>query len=326
MATKNINSKTNKNDVVYQILTDRVTEALKSGIIPWERPWFGTSGAWGRTSKGKPYSILNQLCLPEGGEYITFNQMQAEGGHLKEGAKSSIICFFKLNKKEFVGEDGSPILDKDGNPEYKTWATLKYYRVFNIKDTDLKQRYHRIEDMGISERQRNKKADAIIKNYLEREGITLHQDKQRGEAFYLPSDDSITLPLKKQFKDKALYYNTCFHEITHSTGASTRLNREVKNLFGSAAYAREELVAELGAATMLHRRGIFTKRAETNSAAYIQNWLGALENDIKLIAWAAVRAQKAADFIDPLPSEFIDEEPDLEEQMELDLVAGAGIA
>lgn len=319
---KNTKSANTSRNEVYQILTDRVVEALKTGVIPWEKPWFGTSGAWGHCGKGKKYSLLNCLLLPEGGEYITFKQMQAEGGQLKEGAKSHMICFYKLNRKEDTEH-----LDENGDPTTKTWATLKYYRVFRIEDTTVPQRYHLVdESKTLSERACNRKAEAILTDYLDRAGIKVLQDKQGNEAFYRPSDDTITLPLKKQFKDKALYYKTCFHEAVHSTGAESRLAREVKNMFGSAAYAREELVAELGAASLLNRCKLFSKRAETNSAAYIQNWLGALENDPKLIAWAAVRAQKAADYIDPTEVELEGEEPVMTEEVELDLVAGAGIA
>ena len=317
MAKKNNRKNTSSKNEVYQILTDRVVEALKSGVIPWEKPWFGTSGAWGRSGKGKKYSLLNCLLLPEGGEYITFKQVQEAGGTINEGAKSHLVMFYKLNRREQADEAGQPILDANGDPTIKTWVTLKYYRVFRVADTTVPQKFHLQTEAGLSPRACNRKAEAILADYIDRAGIKVLQDKQGNEAFYRPADDTITLPLKKQFKDKALYYKTAFHEAIHSTGAESRLNRPITNLFASDAYAREELVAELGAASLLHRCKLFTKRAEDNSTAYIQSWLGALENDPKLIAWAAVRAQKAADYIDPSDVGLEEEEPVATEELEV---------
>lgn len=112
--------------------------------------------------------------------------------------------------------------------------------------------------------------------------------------------DCVEVPRSKQFAENAQYYSTLFHELTHSTGHATRLNRpEVVhvNFFGSEEYSKEELVAEMGAAFLCQQVGIECERAFKNSAAYIHGWLQALKNDRKLVVMAAAKAEKAAEYI-----------------------------
>ena len=120
----------------------------------------------------------------------------------------------------------------------------------------------------------------------------------RGDrAFYRPSSDSVTLPMMEQFKSIAEYYSTAFHELTHSTGHFSRLNRLEKAVFGSETYSKEELVAEIGAASLMNEMGFETEESFRNSVAYIQNWLKALRNDKKMVISAAGKAEKAAKMI-----------------------------
>lgn len=102
----------------------------------------------------------------------------------------------------------------------------------------------------------------------------------------------------EQFTDTAEYYSCAFHEMTHSTGHSSRLNRlKATAHFGNSEYSKEELVAEIGAAALMNITGTETPKAFRNSAAYIQNWLTALRNDRRMIVSASGAAQKAVDFI-----------------------------
>ena len=148
-------------------------------------------------------------------------------------------------------------------------------------------------------------ADAIIADYLKRSGVKLtHQEGDR--AFYRPSADTVTLPLLAQFKELAEYYSTAFHELTHSTGHASRLNRLSKvACFGSEDYSKEELVAEIGAAALVNHAGLETSSSFRNSAAYIQNWLKALQNDKRLIVSAAGQAEKACNLILGTTDQFI---------------------
>ena len=140
-------------------------------------------------------------------------------------------------------------------------------------------------------------AQDIIYDYLSREGVKLsHEEGDR--AFYRPATDEVVLPIRKQFMSTAEYYSTVFHELTHSTGHPSRLNRLTQpSFFGTEDYSKEELVAEIGAAALVSHVGLETASSFRNSAAYIQNWLGVLKNDKRFIVSAAGRAEKAVNLI-----------------------------
>ena len=106
------------------------------------------------------------------------------------------------------------------------------------------------------------------------------------------------VPEISQFTDLAEYYSTAYHEVVHSTGHPSRLNRitDVAQ-FGSESYSREELIAELGASYLVNAAGLETPSSFGNSAAYIKNWLSALKNDKRLVVAAAGKAEKAVRLI-----------------------------
>ena len=132
---------------------------------------------------------------------------------------------------------------------------------------------------------------------VKREGVTI-EHQQGDRAFCRPSTDTITLPLMRQFAETAEYYSTAFHEMTHSKGHAKRLDRLEKTaFFGSDAYSKEELIAEIGAAALINRAGLETAKSFRNSAAYIQSWLQALKNDKRFIVSAAGKAEKAVALI-----------------------------
>jgi antirestriction protein ArdC len=122
-------------------------------------------------------------------------------------------------------------------------------------------------------------------------------------AYYSPGGDFVGMPSPEQFKSGEDYYSVLFHELTHSTGHESRLNRKGVSgadgqwsAFGSQSYSKEELVAEMGAAFLCGQAGI-VERTLDNSAAYIKSWLSRLKDDPRLVVQAAAQAQKAADFI-----------------------------
>lgn len=269
---------------VYAEVTARIIEQLEQGIIPWRKPWI-TSGAAISHSTGKPYSLLNQILLTKPGEYVTFNQITAEGGHVKKGAKSSMVVFWKWIETE----------DEDNPGETKKIPFLRYYNVFHIDQTEgIKPKYSKpLPNVA----QPDEAAEAIVRDYLTRSGVRLIHD-EGDRAFYRPSTDSITLPLLAQFKDAAEYYSTLFHEMTHSTGHYSRLDRLTKvAAFGSEDYSKEELIAEIGAAALVNYAGLETSGTLTNSAAYIQSWLKAMQDDKRLIVSASGKAEKAVNLI-----------------------------
>ena len=275
---------------VYEMVTDRIIEQLESGVIPWEKPWTGLrSGAFNRVSK-KSYSLLNQMLLKHDGEYATFKQWSNLGGKIRKGEKSEIIVFWKVLPVEEVQEDGEKII--------KQIPLLKYINVFHISQVDgveplPEEELHDIEPI--------EKAEKVLNDYWTRENITV-EHVAGNKAYYSPSRDMICLPLFEQFTDANEYYSTAAHESVHSTMKESRCNRaeERKNklvAFGSEEYSKEELVAEIGSASLMNIIGIETRKSFRNSAAYIQNWLSVLKNDVKFIVSASSKAEKAVDYI-----------------------------
>lgn len=144
---------------------------------------------------------------------------------------------------------------------------------------------------------RFEEAEAVLMGYINREGITF-ETALSNEAYYAPLRDAIHIPVIGQFTDAAEYYSVAFHEATHSTMKDTRCNRPQKlAAFGSESYSKEELVAEIGSATLLSILGIETPESFRNNAAYIQNWLQVLKNDNRFIVSASSKAEKAVKYI-----------------------------
>ena len=268
---------------IYAEVTSRIIEQLEHNIIPWQKPWISSGSAISRAT-GKPYSLLNQMILGKPGEYLTFAQCQKEGGKIRKGEKSSMIVFWKFIEQE----------DEETH-EKKQVPFLRYFSVFHIDQCEGLEAKHVQSLPAIAKP--DVKADSIIADYLQRSGVKLiHQEGDR--AFYRPSTDSITLPLMAQFKEVAEYYSTAFHELTHSTGHQNRLDRLSKTaFFGSEAYSKEELIAELSASALVSYCGLETSSSFRNNAAYIQNWLKVLKDDKRFIVSAAGKAEKAVSLI-----------------------------
>lgn len=275
---------------VYEMVTDRIIEQLESGVIPWEKPWTGVrSGAFNRVSK-KSYSLLNQMLLKHEGEYATFKQWSDLGGKIRKGAKSEIVVFWKILPVVEEQEDGTKVV--------KQIPLLKYINVFHISQVDgveplAQEKLNDIEPI--------EQAESILQDYWTREHIAVEHIKGN-KAFYSPMRDMIQLPLFEQFKDANEYYSTAFHESVHSTMKETRCNRAEERkdkivAFGSEEYSKEELVAELGSATIMNMIGIETRKSFRNSTAYIQSWLKVLRNDVKFIVSASSKAEKAVNYI-----------------------------
>ena len=181
--------------------------------------------------------------------------------------------------------------------EKKQVPFLRYYNVFHIDQCEGITAKHTTETVFPDGAEALDVAQDLIYDYLSREGVKLlHEEGDR--AFYRPSTDEVVLPIRKQFMSTAEYYSTAFHELTHSTGHPSRLNRLTQpSFFGTEDYSKEELVAEIGAAALVSHVGLETASSFRNSAAYIQNWLGVLKNDKRFIVSAAGRAEKAVNLI-----------------------------
>lgn len=283
---------------LYTEISNRIIEQLEQGIIPWRKPWTGKRSGAISHATGRPYSLLNQMILRRPGEYATWNQIKQEGGSVKKGAKASCVVFWKVMQRGKVDDAGRPVLDADGNQVVEGLPVLRYFQVFHIDDCDgIAPKWN--DDAGETVDPIDA-AEAVFSGYIQREKIRLEQ-LITDEAYYSPGLDLIHLPILEQFDDAAEYYSTAFHEATHSTGHARRLNRFSESAgaaaFGSESYSKEELIAEIGAAAILHSLGIETPASFKNSAAYIQSWLRVLKNDKRLIISAAGRAEKAVNLI-----------------------------
>ena len=275
---------------VYEMVTKRIIAELEKGKIPWEKPWAGVrNGAYNRITK-RPYSLLNQMLLQHSGEYATFKQWQDLGGHVRKGEKSEIVVFWKI----FESKEANP---DTGEIEIKKIPLLRYYNVFHISQVEgveplaPEQLNDEVEPIEAG--------DKIITDYITREHLNFIECKSN-KAYYSPTNDTVVVPLKEQYSMINEYYSTTYHELVHSSGHKTRLNRLQTGAvasFGSENYSKEELVAEIGSATLMSVAGIETSKTFRNSTAYIQNWLQVLRNDNKFIVSASSKAEKAVNYI-----------------------------
>ncbi len=153
--------------------------------------------------------------------------------------------------------------------------------------------------------------ESIVTGWKSRPALYLNSPTEY-RAYYRPSTDSIHMPARSRFVDAPHYYSTLCHELVHSTGHASRLNRTFGDCFGDELYSKEELVAEMGAAFLCAIAGIANEHTDRNTTAYIQNWIAKLKEDNRLIVHAAANAQRAVDCI--LGSAFEEEKEATEEE------------
>lgn len=303
MSTKNSTSKMS----VVEIFVNRVIERVqKENRLPWQKPWnpVAESGAYNAVS-GRHYNGLNTLIL-DPGPYLTFKEVQDLGGTVRKGCHSQPVFFWKqITVNDWTAPD--PDEDEENGKVIdgvkKTIPMMRYYNVFALADCiipeagmkKLKLEAEKVDEIVHADSY--PAADALMKFYLGREGITTGPETK---AFYRPSTDYIGLPVRGSFPKLEEFFSTAFHEITHSTGAEKRLKRfgvTGGHSFGSKEYSKEELVAEIGACFLCSFTGVDVTVTENNNVAYLQSWLNALKNDPKLLISAHSKARKAFEFI-----------------------------
>ncbi len=142
----------------------------------------------------------------------------------------------------------------------------------------------------------DERCEAIVTEWADRPRLEL-DNAHEGRAYYRPRTDSVHMPTRSRFIDAPHYYATLFHELIHSTGHESRLDRTFGTTFGDDLYSKEELVAEVGSSFLCAIAGITNQRTEENSTAYLQHWVKALEGDSRLVITAAAAAQRATDAI-----------------------------
>lgn len=281
---------------LYQTVTDQIIDAMQRGVIPWKKPWKATGGC-PRNIRGRRYRGINALLLAMHSAvsnwthpvYLTFSQTKELGGTVRKGERSAMVVLWKTSvpEKYAANPQACPA-------DERKWL-LRYYRVFNVAQVDglPPQALPEIIDNGLSTIEA---CEEIVANMPKR---PLIRESGQG-AFYSPDADEVFMPPLRAFDSAEAYHSTLFHELTHATGHDTRLARPdaFAGRFGSEPYAKEELVAELGAAFLCARAGIAPATLD-DSAAYLANWIKKLREDKRLIITAASAAQRAADFIAP---------------------------
>lgn len=281
---------------VYQEVTDRIVAKLEEGVAPWRNPIARSGGdGWPKNlSSGKPYRGINILLLAMtkfergyGSDYwMTFKQAKESGGQVRKGERGSLVCFWKLYETQ----------DRETDEDI-TLPVLKHYTAFNAEQIEG------IEPPDAAPPPANAPAFVpietsrrIVDGFEGRPDIN-HDSLSR--AFYRASTDRVHLPKPERFESPEEYYSVLFHELVHSTGHSSRLDRGLDSqphVFGSPNYGREELVAELGAAFLCAAGGISPPTID-NATAYLDSWVKVLKGNKRLIVAAAGAAQKASDHI-----------------------------
>ncbi len=281
---------------IYAMVTDKITNLLENGVVPWRRPWTSTGLPRNLVSK-KPYRGVNVFLL-SASKYVspfwlTMRQANELGGHIRKGEESTAVVFWKIEDAKRSTEE----LDAD-ETEQKTRRRflLRFYRVWNLEQCELPQSV--LDKLPKMETHQHDPVEAVEKIIA---GMPNPPEIVRGgsKAFYSSISDRITLPLRELFISAEEEAATETHELIHSSGSEKRLAREgicEAAPFGSPVYSKEELCAELGAAYLCAEAGI-SNAVIQNQAAYVAGWLKKLRDDRKLLIHAAAQAQHAADYI-----------------------------
>ncbi|HZG46475.1 MAG TPA: zincin-like metallopeptidase domain-containing protein [Allosphingosinicella sp.] len=279
---------------LYAEVTARVIAELEQGRLPWVQPWDSAACGCGmpeNASSGRRYSGVNVLILwgavIERGystqRWLTFRQALSLGGHVRRGEKGTIVCY--ADRFTPRGEEERA---RDEDREARQIAFLKRFTVFNVDQCDgLPEELTRASELP-AERETIPHAEALI--------AATGADFRIGgsEAFYSPSTDHVQVPPQQAYGKQINWYRTALHELGHWTGHSSRLGRDFSGRFGSASYAREELVAELASAFVCASLSI---QPTVRHADYLGVWLAVLREDEKAIFRAASLASKAADYL-----------------------------
>ena len=295
---------------------DEIIEQMKKGTAPWQIPWQpGENRLPENFSTHAKYQGGNTLQLMVKREqrsygdhrWGTYNQIKQEGGKVRKGERGTTILVYRAPKPRDAKD--SPSTDRPaGKGEEQTRERTgrpmwKRYSVFNVEQADgLKLPDRKADEIPQWKAQEN------VEQVIAASGVKIREVPGNKAAYNLARDD-IVLPERTQFKDAASFYQTALHEVGHSTGHKDRMNREslhegCKDGFGSPAYAREELRAEISAMMSSDRLGVAYE--PQHGTAYVASWIKSLENDPKEIYRAAADAGRISDYVCTAPERLRD--------------------
>lgn len=277
---------------LYETITNDIIVELEKGVAPWVKPWDdggGMSLMPYNAASGHRYRGVNVLLLWRASHvkgyrhpaWLGYHQAHGLGGYVKKGERATTIVYAST----FIPKDER---DKP-EEEQKRVPFLKGREVFNVEQTaNLPESLTRLP-----EPKPLLKAIEAVDMFLRTVGAKVFHGGDR--AAYSPHFDRITLPEPATFRSAPDYYATSLHEHAHWTGHPSRLSRDLAGRFGTAAYAAEELVAELGAAYLSATLAI---PGQLQHAEYIGSWISLLQHDTRAIFTAAARATDAANFLE----------------------------
>lgn len=280
---------------LYDEVTQKIIAELEAGRLPWVQPWnkvgSGSPALPRNALTARNYSGVNVLILwgaviangwPSQ-SWLTFRQAQQAGGSVIKGEQGTTVVYAdrfipeaEKAKAAAIGEDAKAV------------PFLKRFTVFNIAQCEGLRPGLAADPAPLPEREIVPVAEEVIAA----SGVDFRVGGDK--AYYSPSSDFVAVPPQPAFRDQINFYRTALHELTHATGHPARLGRDFSGAFGSAKYAQEELVAEMGSAFLCASLGIVPTVRHSD---YIGSWLAVLRGDNRAIFRAASKASKAADWL-----------------------------
>lgn len=318
-------------DKALDLFADMMIERIQSlsGKDGWKKPWF-TEGTlqWPKNLNGREYNGMNAFmlllhCEKEGYKiprFCTFDRIQQfnKTGKKEENQKPRVsvlkgehsfpvmlTTFTVVNKetKEHIKWEDYKQLSQEEREKYNVYPKLQTYHVFNVSQTNLKEVrpefWEKLEQeysMPKVEKDEQFAFEPVDRMIADNRWICPIKPMFGDSAYFSISKNEIVMPEKRQFKDGESFYSNLFHEMGHSTGAEGQLDRIKPATFGSAEYAREELVAELTAALTAQRYGM-TKHLKGDSAAYLKSWLDSLKESPQFIKTTLLDVKKATSML-----------------------------
>lgn len=307
---------------LYREITNEIIELMENKGSNWFKPW-ATEMLHGDYNLvgGNSYRGINTMLTASSrikhghtsNAWVTFPQAKQLGGYVTKGQKATrLVAFTYL----YLDEEGKLLSEKDvkeGTPYAQKRPWWKWLSLFNTDQITWSEESK--PNLPVLQEEVLEDVEGLLEQtqaYLQKQKIAVKIGGDR--AFYRSADDLIAMPSAEAFgkdADGIKHFNqTLAHEAVHSTGHTSRLNRKLGNKFGTASYAYEELIAELGSVFLCAQAGMVWDKS--HSASYLNSWIQALKDDDKIIFKAASAAQRATDFI--LKSSQEDKQEDSEEE------------